>query len=85
MKNEYLIGITHLIPKSKSNVQPNQYRPINSLPTEYKLLTGNIVDNMYFHLMNNSLISSQQSGRKRDCYSVKEPLLLKKTVTKNAR
>ena len=78
-------GITYLLPKSENTDQPNQYRPITCLPTVYKLLTGIIADNMYDHLMNNSLISNQQSGCKRDCYGVKDQLLLNKTVTENAR
>ena len=78
-------GITHLIPKSENTDQPNQYRPITCLPTVYKLLTGIIADNMYDHLMNNNLVSKEQSGCKRDCYGVKDQLLLNKTVTENAK
>ena len=78
-------GTTHLIPKSEDTDQPNQYRPITCLPTVYKLLTGIIADNMYNHLFNNNLISKQQSGCKRDCYGVKDQLLINKTVTENAK
>ena len=79
-------GTTHLLPKSENTDQPNQYRPITCLPTVYKLLTGIIADSMYDHLMKtNNLISLQQSGCRRDCYGVKDQLLLNKTVTENAR
>ena len=39
---------------------------------------------MYTNLIINNLISNQQSGCKRDCYGVKDQLLLNKTVTENA-
>ena len=78
-------GITYLIPKTENTDQPNQYRPITCLPTVYKILTGIIADEMYIHLINNNLISYQQSGCKRECYGVKDQLLLNKTVTENAR
>ena len=78
-------GITNLIPKIENTDQHNQYRPITCLPTVHKLLTGIITDKIYNHLMNNNLVSKQESRCKRHCYGVKDQLWLNKTVTENKR
>ena len=78
-------GCTYVPPKSNQTELPNQYRPITCLPTNFKVFTGIIVDAIYNHLNEYSLISSQQSGCIRDWYGAKDQLLLNKTVPENAR
>ena len=76
-------GYTYLIPKSTDTNQSNKYRPITRLPTTYKLITGIIADATYGHLMRNELISKEQCGCRRNCYRVKEQLLINIIILEN--
>ena len=59
-------GKAKLLMKNKAKgTIPNNYRPITSLPTTFKLMTAIIAQSMLNHLENNGLIPDEQKGDHR--------------------
>ena len=79
-------GRTHLLMKDPSKgTTPGNYRPITCLPAMWKLLTGVIADEVYWHLNQQSLLPSEQKGCKKFSRGCKEQLLLDKLILKNCK
>jgi len=55
-------GITYLITKSGDSKEVRNYRPITSLTTTYKTLTGIIAKKISTHLEERSLLPAEQKG-----------------------
>ena len=64
---------------------PKNYRPIACLPTTFKILTSVITDRLYNHLENESIMTNEQAGGKKDCYRCKEQLMINNTILENCK
>ena len=57
-------GVAFLIPKNENIENPNNYRPVTSLHTMYKIITSVISRRMQKYMDDENLISKEQKG----CY-----------------
>ena len=57
---------TNLLPKNEETWIPKNYRPIAYLPTTFKILTSVITDRKYNYLENESIMTPEQRGGKKD-------------------
>ena len=57
-------GVTFLIPKNENTKNPKNYRPVNCLPTMYKLITSVIRRRIQKYMDDENLITKEQKG----CY-----------------
>ena len=83
---EWLVeGTTNLLPKKEETWIPKNYIPIVCLPTTFKILTSVITDRLYNHLENESIMTPQQRGGKKDCYGCKEQLMINNAILENCK
>ena len=83
---EWLVeGITNLLPKKEETWIPKNYRPIACLPTTFKILTSVITDRLYNHLENESIMTPEQRGGKKDCYGCKDQLMINNAILENCK
>ena len=68
----------------KGNTAVN-YRPITCLPLMWKLLTGEIAEEMYNYLEREKILPEEQKGCKRGSRGTKDQLLIDKTVLKDCK
>ena len=85
MSKWFNTGSTTLLPKTADTHLPQKYRPICCLPTIYKTLTGIIADQIYNHLIDNSMLEKQQKGCIRKTLGAKDQLLINKAITENSK
>ena len=78
-------GATNLLPKKKETWIPKNYRPIACLPTTFKILTSVITDRLYSHLEKEAIMTSEQTGGKKDCYGCKDQLMLNNSIIENCK
>ena len=64
-------GVTNLLPKKYEIWIPKNYRPIVYLPTTFKILTYIIINRLYNHLENESIMTSEIERGKKDAMDVK--------------
>ena len=76
-------GLTYLLPKTEETKNPKNYRPINCLPTMYKILTSILTERTYAFLEENELLPTEQKGCKRGSYGCKDQLLINKMILEN--
>ena len=83
---EWLVeGTTNLLPKKEETWIPKNYRPIACLPTTFKILTSVITDRLYNHLENESIMTPEQGGGKKDCYGCKDQLIINNAILGNCK
>ena len=83
---EWLVeGTTNLLPKREETWIPKNYRPIACLPTTFKILTSVITDRLYNHLENESIMTPEQRGDKKDCYGCKGQLMINNAILENCK
>ena len=83
---EWLVeGTTNLLPKKEETWIPKNYRPIACLPTTFKILTSVITDRLYNHLENESIMTPEQRGGKKDCYGCKDQLMINNAILENCK
>ena len=84
---EWLVegGTTNLLPKKEETRIPKNYRPIACLPTTFKILTSVIIDRLYNHLENESIMTPEQRGGNKDCYGCKDQLMINNAILKNCK
>ncbi|RVE41550.1 hypothetical protein evm_013800, partial [Chilo suppressalis] len=78
-------GITHLLHKSGSTMEPKNYRPITCLPTVYKLLTSILRAKILNHIVQNSVMNATQNGCRNGSRGTKELLLIDMAISQQAR
>ena len=76
-------GTTNLLPKKEETWIPKNYRSMACLPTTFKILTSVITDRLYNHLENESIMTPEQRGGKKDCYGCKEQLMINNAILEN--
>ncbi|XP_044745138.1 uncharacterized protein LOC123307002 [Coccinella septempunctata] len=83
---EYLTqGITYMIPKKGDLKKPENYRPITSLSSIYKIITSIISHQIDTHLKRNNIMAWEQNGCKNKSKGSKELLIIDKTITRQAK
>ena len=78
-------GVTNLLPKRNETWIPKNYRPIACLPTTFKIITSIITDKLYNHLENESFMTPEQRGEKKDCYGYKDQLMINNAILENCK
>ncbi|CAB3260828.1 unnamed protein product [Arctia plantaginis] len=78
-------GITHLLYKSGSVMDPKNFRPITCLPTMYKLLTSILRLKITLHINNNSIMSVSQNGCRSGTRGTKDLLIIDMTISQQVR
>ena len=78
-------GTTNLLLKKEEKWIPKNCRPITCLPTTFKILTSVITDRLYDHLKNESIMTPEQRGGKKDCYGCKDQLMIKNAILENCK
>ena len=69
---------------AKGNSVEN-FRPITCLPLMWKLLTGNVSEDIYCFMENENLFPEEQKGCRRKSRGTKDQLLIDKAVLKDCR
>ena len=83
---EWLVErVTNLLPKKNETWILKNYRPIACLPTTFKILTSIITDRLYNHLENESIMTPEQRGGKKDCYGCKDQLMINNAILGNCK
>ncbi|XP_063821249.1 uncharacterized protein LOC135071388 [Ostrinia nubilalis] len=78
-------GVTTLLYKSGSTMDPKNYRPITCLPTIYKLLTSILTTKINTHIVANNILAPAQNGCKLGSRGTKELLLIDMTISQQVR
>ncbi|XP_063825313.1 uncharacterized protein LOC135074861 [Ostrinia nubilalis] len=78
-------GVTTLLYKSGSTMDPKNYRPITCLPTIYKLLTSILTTKINTHIVANNILAPAQNGCKVGSRGTKELLLIDMTISQQVR
>ena len=74
-----------MLPKKEETWIPKNYRPVACKPTIFKILTSVITDRLYRHLENESIMTPQQRGGKKDCYRCKDQLIVNNAILENCK
>ena len=83
---EWLVeGTTNLLHKKEETWIPKNYRSIACLPTTFKILTSVITNRLYNHLENESIMTPEQRGGKKDCYGCKDQLMINNAILENCK
>ena len=83
---EWLVeGTTNLLPKKEETWIPKNYRPIACLPTTFKILTSVITDRLYNHQENESIMTPEHRGEKKDCYGCKDQLMINNVILEHCK
>lgn len=77
-------GITYMLPKNKNTDNPKNFRPITCLPVIYKIITSIIEGKISEHVVNNSILASEQNGCKKGSKGSNECLIIDMILTKQA-
>ncbi|XP_044766184.1 uncharacterized protein LOC123322306 [Coccinella septempunctata] len=78
-------GITYMIPKKGDLKKPENYRPITSLPSLYKIMTSTVSHQIDTHLKRNNIMTWEQNGCKNNGKGSKELLIVDRTITRQAK
>ena len=80
-----VVGATNLLPEKEESWISKNYRPIECLPTTFRILTSIITDRLYSHLEKEAIMTPEQRGRKKDCYGCKDQLMINNTILDNCK
>lgn len=78
-------GVTFLLFKSGSTLDPKNYRPITCLPTIYKLLTSILTTKINSHIVDNNILAPAQNGCRVGSRGTKELLLIDMAICQQVR
>ena len=76
---------TLLVKDNMKGTDAANYRPIACLNLLWKVLTGIFAEKAYKHLDDNSLLTDEQKGCKKNTRGTKDHLILDKEILRNCR
>jgi hypothetical protein len=78
-------GITYLKPKDSNTKNPSKYRPINCLPTIYKIMTSCTKVIIYDHCQKLNILNEKQKVCVKKSFGCKEQLIIDTIIMEQTR